>query len=595
MVINKNRKISLKFFIILFYSLLFAFSFVAFGIFFSILSKNITYKDIISEAKHILDMSVKNVDLYLEHIINITDIVSRNDLIVSYVLNENEISDWKVGIFLKDVSKYNPKIKDIMLIDKTGFPIIFSGSYGVKFDYNFYSSDWFPKTINKYEKITTGIHSQDYYLEDHQKTGDTVSIISNVLDYNRPDIYFDEKIICNLNIHELKDFLENIKIRKIGFLVLLDNTDNFLLSGNPKFSDSAFLEKLKKNYLKNENKEIFNIDANNIAILKESKLSGWKVFAVIPEKAIYENWQILKLSLIVIVIFLVCIILFSSHILNKIIFLPLTNIVYKMEKIEKGDFSVSWSENSSIEIDFLSCRIEKMINEINNLNKKIYSTELDKKEAQIKTLESQINPHFLFNTMQSIKTMAYLEESPETGNMITLLSRVLQYGLYNIGDLVPIRSEINNIVEYVNIQKYRYPDKIILNIEYTEKIKKYFSQKLILQPLVENAIKHALPYNSKINILLKITENETGILCSILDNGYGIEKDRLEIIQNNIANIVDSKSSIGLLNVHKRIFLKYDYPYGIYIDSVYKEWTEVTVLIPKIIKEDVSDNEIIIG
>lgn len=595
MIINKNRKISLKVFIILFYSLLFTFSFVAFGIFFHILSKNITYKDIISEAKHILNISVKNIDLYLEHIINITDIVSRNDLIVSYVLNENGVSDWKVGIFLKDVSKYNSKIRDIMLIDKTGFPIISSGSYGVKFDYNFYSSDWFPKTIKKYEKITTGIHSQDYYLENHQKTGDTVSIISNVLDYNRPDIYFNEKIICNLNIYELKDFLENIKIRKTGFLVLPDSNDNFLLSGNPKFSDSAFLEKLKKNYLKDKNKEIFDIDANNIAISKESKLSGWKVFAVIPEKAIYENWQILKLSLIVIVIFLVGMILFSSHILNKIIFSPLANIVYKMEKIEKGDFSISLSENSSVEINFLSCRIEKMINEINNLNKKIYSTELEKKEAQIKTLESQINPHFLFNTMQSIKTMAYIEESPETGSMITLLSRVLQYGLYNIGDLVPVRSEINNIVEYVNIQKYRYPDKIILNIEYTEKIKKYFSQKLILQPLVENAIKHALPYNSKINILLKITENETGILFSILDNGYGIEKDRLKIIQNNIKNIVDSKSSIGLLNVHKRIFLKYDYPYGIYIDSVYSKWTEVTVLIPKIIKEDVSNNEIIIG
>ena len=200
----------------------------------------------------------------------------------------------------------------------------------------------------------------------------------------------------------------------------------------------------------------------------------------------------------------------------------------------------------------------------------------------------QINPHFLYNTLDAIKWVAILQKANNAAEMITYLVRLLRISLNKGREYVSIREEIEHVKCYVEIQKFRYNDKFDIEVEIDESLMQYRIPKLILQPIIENSIFHGfkqMRQGGKINI--KGWSQEKDILFSIIDNGCGVEVNSVDrLLDSNLqTNKGERLSGIGLNNVNERIKLIYGEKYGLKIENVDTGGTKVDVLLPRLNEE----------
>lgn len=203
-------------------------------------------------------------------------------------------------------------------------------------------------------------------------------------------------------------------------------------------------------------------------------------------------------------------------------------------------------------------------------------------EQLLKRLQAQMNPHFLFNALNSIARMALIEGASETEQLIYDLSGYLRYTIKNKSDTPTIEEELDNLRHYLNIQNLRFGDKITVRIQIDENLKEYRIPSLTLQPLVENCIIHGLKdcmENGLIEISISYWNQKKDIMIEIYDNGTGIPKDIMDKF-NSISDFSADSSGLGLFNTHLRIKKMYGAEYGITIDSKPQEYTRLKVLIP---------------
>lgn len=203
------------------------------------------------------------------------------------------------------------------------------------------------------------------------------------------------------------------------------------------------------------------------------------------------------------------------------------------------------------------------------------------KKMEIKTIQAQINPHFLFNTLNSVARMALIEDAPQTEELIYELSDLLRYNLKNIEEFPKIKDEIDNVNRYLFIQSLRYSDRISYQIDIEDTVLDYRIPSMILQPLVENAMVHGLEKKvegGEIKISGHITKDNS-IVLDIYDNGSGIEPELLQRL-NQINTIDNNSLGIGLLNTHDRIRYYFGDQYGLKFESTPNKATNVYVHIP---------------
>ncbi|MEK5389975.1 sensor histidine kinase [Margalitia sp. FSL K6-0131] len=257
-------------------------------------------------------------------------------------------------------------------------------------------------------------------------------------------------------------------------------------------------------------------------------------------------------------------------------------IVASIREVEKGNLSVRIPESKKAdELSIIGISFNSMLVKLNDYIERFFLLNNMQKQAELKALQAQINPHFLFNTLEVIRMVAVMEGSDTSGDMIFHLSRMLRYSL-ETKETVSLQVEIENVEQYLKLIQLQYPNKLQVAIQIPKEMENVPIQRLILQPLVENYIKHGFKKDRNDNKLEIIGQKAEGdIEISIKDNGTGISYDQLTLIRDQINDKdgVEMKS-IGLRNVHQRLNLKFNDPYGLSIQSVPDQETIVTVLIP---------------
>ena len=581
---------SLKGMIIIFFSFYFiifmtVFGFVGYRIFSSIFMNNVLgyTQQIVNEARRNIDSYLSQVDLIL------TSTAASHSVIRHVELYETDKEKclrnrWRVEDYLQNSIKFNPKIRDIMLISSGGKILSTSGK-GVIFEYNFKDQKWFPVFNDTLRTKYTIMHPQNYYYENFGGELETVSAVVPVS--KRYSLINRNKavVMCNLNLFDLFETFQQIKLEKNSTFILLDKENNIIVNTGSKKYDNIDSKRLSSFISQNESP--FYTDEKNrrtAVIYTESKMTGWLIISLIPEEELLKHIKLIKYIFIFFAMFILLIMIASYNFLNRIITQPIRYITMMMNKIEQGDFSVKINETTTRDTEYLSNKINSLVKNIVNLNTKIFSIEIKNKEAQIKALQSQINPHFLFNTLQSIKAASVSSDKKQTSRMITHLGNMLRYGIYNQEELVTISDEIAHLQDYLKIQSYRFPDLFTYSIECPEELQIKKTIKLLLQPHVENAITHNKDKTSAIEILIKFSKQEKNILIEVSDTGEGINKEKLKSLKQYIQdiNLEDKSESIGIKNVHNRIFLRFGSPYGISIESEYKNGFTVNMLIPDI-------------
>ena len=294
-----------------------------------------------------------------------------------------------------------------------------------------------------------------------------------------------------------------------------------------------------------------------------------------------------KLKISIIAVFLVFgIWLFIQNIiLQKEVFHPINRMKELITFISRGRFDIKLHDDSYQEITELSDKLDMMIEKIAELTREVYRREIFTTQARIKTLQDQINPHFLLNTLNSMKLMAINSQNADIIKTIDTLGNLMHYGLYDQDKNVLIKEELDSIRNYVAINQTRFKKSIILSIDCPEKLMDHQTLKLLLQPVVENSIKYGFRTDRALEINISVSIVRREIIFKISDNGNGIEEGRLKYIQGCLEadTLIEIPNNLGLMNVNSRIRMRYGMRYGLHISSALDKGTEVTIRIPDIL------------
>nr|WP_169086102.1 sensor histidine kinase [Paenibacillus sp. PL91]MBC9201411.1 histidine kinase [Paenibacillus sp. PL91] len=288
-----------------------------------------------------------------------------------------------------------------------------------------------------------------------------------------------------------------------------------------------------------------------------------------------------------------------TYMLNSFILKNLRRLTEAMKKVRKGEVPTGLPLGGGGEIGELAHHFNKLIHTINELIAQGVKKQALTKEAELRTLHSQIDSHFLYNTLENIKMLAEMENQRTISDSLTSLGGMMRYNFKWSGEYVSLRDEIRHIQNYIAVMNIRFDEPIELELHIPPKLMEIEVLKMSLQPIIENAVKHAWlgVEESKSAILIHASENERAeIIITLRDNGIGIQAQRLERLNEMIHAENRANSSrgeevgsgkqafgIGLRNVHQRIRLYYGKQYGLHVYSSEGQFTEVVITLPKVL------------
>lgn len=393
-------------------------------------------------------------------------------------------------------------------------------------------------------------------------------------------------ITMKLRPYDMEEILEDIKTTK-DESILIFNDQNELIEAeygvNTQFDEEELIE-IIHGLEESKAKEMFQ--NNNFWFFRDVSGGKLKILMVVPNSSIVNALKStffagIAIGAAAIIISMVGSVLFSGAFSKPIIDLSAMMRNITIDNYKDGIIP----QERKDEIGILHDSFGIMLDRNKRLIEQEYQSKIEKREAQIRALQAQINPHFMYNTLQVIGGMALKKHVPEVYRITTALSDIMRYSLSFSDEMVPLKEEIQYFQSYLLIQNERFGNRIRLDIKIPEELMDYLIPKLILQPLLENCLEHGLAAKSgEWQITLEGTLTEEGDLKLIFeDNGVGITEDRLEQIRISLRNEAEkslkSSSHIGLCNVNARIRLKYpEEKYGINIESIYGEGTKVEVL-----------------
>ncbi|QAY66971.1 sensor histidine kinase [Paenibacillus protaetiae] len=317
-----------------------------------------------------------------------------------------------------------------------------------------------------------------------------------------------------------------------------------------------------------------------------SNVSSWHIIQLSPSRLVTKASSSIILFTVVLIISLLLVMFLFSYFISKEIILPIKRLAHAMKKVGEKNIVISIAKHSRNEIGEIINGFNQMVRRIDNLFKLTIEIEGQKRKSEIDMLKYQINPHFLYNTINSIRFSAMNHQDEVTAGMLVTLSRLLRNTLSHSDLAIQLQQEIQNIDDYIQLQQLRYNN--LLHVEYRidDQTRFLYVPHMILQPIVENAILHGL--SQKLNsgeyagivISSQLTDNFIHVI-SVYDNGIGIPNAMLErILEQDASTIVSDSLHIGLVNIHKRIRLQYGEPYGIELESAEGLYANVRIVLP---------------
>ena len=318
--------------------------------------------------------------------------------------------------------------------------------------------------------------------------------------------------------------------------------------------------------------------------MKSIGYTGWKVVGVTPKNVVSLNTIKTRLF----IVFLITLILFILTLINSYISSRITNPIKELEKsvgfLEEGNLETPVYIGGSYEIQHLGTSINSMARQIRVLMNDIVTEHEAKRKQEFDTLQSQINPHFLYNTLDIIVWMIENEQKAEAVKVVTALARFFRISLSKGKSIITVRDELEHVRNYLMIQHMRFKNKFSYYIDASEDCMDLASLKLMLQPLVENAIYHGMEFmDGDGEITLKVWKEEEDLYFSVRDNGLGMTAEQVESLFSDSIHVTSKKGSgIGVKNVNERIKLYFGEEYGLMIHSEPDEGTEITIHLPAV-------------
>jgi two-component system sensor histidine kinase YesM len=413
-----------------------------------------------------------------------------------------------------------------------------------------------------------GIVWTDSYSLESGWTGSkrVVSMFRVINSFDRPSIPVGE-VIVRLNESEITNVMMKAVPRDQGSIfivrsegsVLLHQNDN--LVGHP-YPDNIFLQKMAT-----PSNKVFALRENGTSYVVFNQYmpsTGWHIIAMIKDETIVAKTQAVKSSLQILLLLILVFGLFALTGFELAIIRPILEMKKQTQRLKQGDFSAHVEVRTRDEIGELGRQFNMMVMTIKELIDKEYKLEIRQKESELRILQSQMDPHFLYNTLDMIRWKARLERAPETSQLIEKLSRFFRMSLSSGKRFTTLTDELNFVRAYLDIQQKRMGSKLQFSLYMDASLEEAVLLKNMIQPLVENSIKHGFRQKAgKIEVRCYLDEHD--MIIDVIDSGVGFKQEKIQIIRQSLLQKTSDASVIdhAICNIHERILLVYGSSYGV--------------------------------
>lgn len=440
-----------------------------------------------------------------------------------------------------------------------------------------------------YKTATSTIGINWFYLEDkHAGLEKKLSLVRRI---QFGEINARGVLVIPINQNRLNSILSNEPFETL----IADETGYIVAAKNPELVGTT-LTKLDLNFnMKQGNKGTFEAEVNGVPsnvvvseLTPEASRNGLTIVSVFSTESIVKDSKHISWMGLGLILFVLALALILVYVVSQLISNRLLHLSRQLNKVARGDFSVTSGIDGNDEIGQLSRQFNYMVNSIDELMNQVYETneknnklEIAQKEIKLKMMASQINPHFLFNVLESIRMKAHIHGEKEISNIVQLLGKLMRKSLEIGGGITTLKEELEMVRSYLGIQKFRYEDRLSYELITDHEAGDVNILPLIVQPLVENAIIHGLE-GKEVNAVLVVrswvSNNELHI--EVTDNGIGMSLERKQEVVSSLEFEEIEGARIGLRNVHQRLKLFYGEQYGLKISSELGKGTTIHFDIP---------------
>ena len=507
----------------------------------------------ISAKTEAIEKSGNYIELYMSKLTTLSQVISHDKGVYDYLKNKDETEKNRILNIIDNTLSTDPYIKSIILIRKDGAVISNEKNVNMEVSSDMMKEEWYVNSLMNPMPVLNPLRKQSFSLDGMDDW--VISVSREIADTNGENLGV---LLIDVKYQALHEYLQNQETGKNSDIVILDEDNRIVYYKEIPYDISQ--EKYLKN-LKNI-EEGYNRKENTVTVKYPIKNTHW----ILIEISYMQEIESLKNHFFEMIVIsclasLLITVLISISVLRRIT-KPIKELEQHMNNFNNDLSKINLKGDVSIEILSLQNHFNEMIDKIKYL-----------REYEINALYSQINPHFLYNTLDTIIWMAEFQDTEKVISITKALSNFFRISLSNGKEKIPLKEEINHIKEYLYIQKQRYEDKLEYKISIQEELKNIEVPKIILQPFVENAIYHGiknLDTTGIISIYSQIIENKIELI--IEDNGIGFEAAKKQALMK--------MGGVGIKNVNKRIQYYYGNEYGAKIDSSFKAGARIIITLP---------------
>ena len=532
----------------------------------------------------IIQQMNQNIDSYIDYMENTSYLVSSNEDVQKYLFGDTADPEARDRILsqFETILDSRSDILNLGIIAENGRMLINNGQHLTNQDLDIHSQEWYTNALEGRESVyLTSSHVQ------HIISGERPWVITLSRGIRNKEMGTGQEkegvFFIDLNYSAISELCDQSMVGNQGYAFIVDADGNIVY--HPQ-------QQQLYNELQTENIDLVMNAGSDIVTwgdginkkmysISRSEKTGWTVVDCVRVEELLRRSNEAQSIYVLVAMGLMAVALFFSRFVAKSITLPIQRLCDSMERVQEGDFSVSdIVVDSENEIGSLTKSFNVMTQRIHELMAQNIREQEAKRKSELKALQSQINPHFLYNTLDSIIWMAEGKKNEEVVLMTASLARLLRQSISNEDELVSIGQEIEYARGYLTIQKMRYKDKLEFRIEVEPSILNIRLIKLVLQPVIENAIYHGLKYKESRGLLLVkgFMKNGNAVL-QVIDDGVGMDQETLDhIYEKHKVNY--HSNGVGVYNVQKRLQLYYGSEYGITYESKVGEGTTATITIP---------------
>lgn len=542
-----------------------------------------TIESTIFSNQEIVNQINNNLNYYISDILNVADYARNTARNTGDMPIENIVSK------LEPIIDSRNDLANISLFDLDGNMLISTAQDYTSSSEEITKLDWFINAVNgEGNFFFSAPHAQKLFGVKEQM----VISYSSIINYRTGTMSTSQKavLLINLNSNTVSEIVERAILPGGGYVYFITNDGQIVYHPKQKEIDKGtFKEDLEGVQDQVYGTVIKTFDSRErLMIIDPVSQTSWRVVGVTYMDSLLSSVRDIQLIVAFVLLGFALVTSVVTTVVVSYVTGPIRELELIMRKVQKGNFDIIVPMDGTKETQSLSASFAVMVVKIKKLMQDIQRTEALKREKELDALQAKINPHFLYNTLDTMIWMAETGDKEGVVNMASSLATLFRISIAKGHDTITISEEVEHVKNYLDIQRMRYKDKFCYETEIPENLANCPTIKLIIQPIVENSIYHGIKYMidpGLIKITVKETEDNT-IRIVVSDNGIGMPQEKASSLLDPKAekevNPDSNGNGIGLLNIDERIKLAYGKQYGLSIKSELEEGTTVTISIPKL-------------